>query len=336
MVKLDQKILADRISGALFGLAIGDAMGADTEGMHPESIASKYGYIQDFLRPDQVGTDDTEFTIFYARLLSEYGLHVSSEIVAERWVTDIYHPSQSYKGAGFSEALALQNLIKGMKPPASGQHVHSWSDGLAMCATPFGCVYPGQAEKAAGLAERFGQVSHAGEGIYGGQAVAAAVSLAISGASIDDFCGKTLQVIPADSWTAFSIKKGLTIGETHTDARSAISDLYLELACDYYHWADLAPEAVGLAFGLLKAGGGDYAETILAAVNMGRDSDTIAAIVGAILGGWVGYSKLPQSWCEKIEVAPGRCIRSLAGTSLTETANLLVRISEPLEDSFDG
>ncbi len=336
MVKLDQKIVADRISGALFGLAIGDALGADTEGMHPESIASKYGYIKDFQRPDQVGTDDTEFTIFYAQLLSEYGLDVSSEVIAEHWIKDIYHHSQSYKGAGFSEALALQNLLKGMKPPASGRHVHSWSDGLAMCATPFGCVYPGQAEKAAHLAQRFGQVSHAGEGIYGGQAVAAAVSLAISGESLEEICVKTLQVIPADSWTAFSIKKGMAIGDAHTDARSAISDLYRELAYDYYHWADLAPEAVGLAFGLLQAGSGDYSETILAAVNMGRDSDTIAAIVGAILGGSLGYSQLPQSWCEKIEVAPGRCIRSLAGTSLSETANLLVGISEPLEDSFDG
>ncbi len=323
MVKLDQAYLMDHISGALFGLGIGDALGADTEGMHPESIREKFGYIQNFQRPDQVGTDDTEFTVYYARILSEHGLDISSETIADCWIADIYHPSQSYKGAGFSEALALQNLLKGLKPPASGQHVHSWSDGLAMCATPFGCVYPGQPEKAALLTNTFGQVSHAGEGIFGGQAVAAAVSLAIMGASLEEVCQAGLDAIPSDSWTYHSIKRALEIGNSAPNGKSALTPLYQTLVSDYYHWADLAPEAVGVAFGFLLAGKGDYKETILAAVNFGRDSDTIAAISGAILGAKLGYSGLPENWCQKIQVTPGRCIRSLAGVSLSETARLL-------------
>ncbi len=328
MVKMIQEHLSDRISGALFGLAVGDALGADTEGMAPESIAEKYGYIQDFLRPDQAGTDDTEFTVFYAQLLSQYGLSIASDTIAEHWVKDIYHNSQSYKGAGFSEALALQNLLKGLKPPVSGKHIHSWSDGLAMCASPFGCVYPGQPDKASELAKTFGQVSHAGEGIYGGQAVAAAVSVAIAGATIQEICTAATQVIPSDSWTAFNIQKAIKIGEQSDSARSAIMPLYAALACDYYHWADLAPEAVGLAFGLLVAGHGVYPETILAGVNLGRDSDTIAAIAGGILGAGLGYAKLPQAWCEKTEAIPGRCVRSVAGVSLRKTAELLAEIAE--------
>ncbi|NQV29701.1 MAG: ADP-ribosylglycohydrolase family protein [Candidatus Marinimicrobia bacterium] len=326
-MKLDQLYLMDHISGALFGLGIGDALGADTEGMHPDSITEKYGYIQDFQRPEQVGTDDTEFTIFYARILSKYGLNVSSETISDCWINDIYHPSQSYKGAGFSEALALQNLLKGLKPPASGQHVHSWSDGLAMCASPFGCVYPGQPEQAAELATTFGQVSHAGEGIFGGKAVAAAVSMALIGASMEEICHSALSVIPSDSWTYFSIQKAIAIGKNSIDGKSAISPLYKTLVSDYYHWADLAPEAVGIAFGFLLAGKGDYEETILAAVNFGRDSDTIAAISGAILGALLGYSGLPENWCQKIQVAPGRCIRSLAGVSLSDTARLLTNMA---------
>ncbi len=327
MVKLDQAYLMDHISGALFGLGIGDALGADTEGMLPQSIGEKFGYIQDFMRQDQVGTDDTEFTIFYARILNEYGIDVTSETIAECWLRDVYHPSQSYKGAGFSEALALQNLLKGLKPPASGKHVHSWSDGLAMCASPFGCVYPGQPEKAAELATKFGQVSHAGEGIYGGQAVAAAVSMALIGASMEEICLSALSVIPSDSWTFSSIQKGMAIGKNSIDGRSAIPPLHQTLVSDYYHWADLAPEAVGVAFGFLMAGKGDYKATILAGVNFGRDSDTIAAICGAILGASLGYPSLPENWSQKIEVTPGRCIRSLVGVSLSDTAQLLASIA---------
>jgi len=323
MVILDKKPLQDHIAGALFGLAIGDALGADTEGMHPHAIAEKHGYIKDFLRPDQAGTDDTEFTIFYAQLLSQYGTQIKPEQIADHWLKDIYHSSQTYKGAGFSEALAMQNLLNGMKPPASGKHIHSWSDGLAMCAAGFACAHPGDPEKAARLTENIGQVSHAGEGIYGGQVVAAAVAASMTGAGIGELVERALLVIPDDSWTAHSILTGIKIGAASESARESIMPLYDAIACDYYHWADLAPEAVGLAFGLLLAGGGDYVETILAAVNMGRDSDTIAAIVGAILGAGVGYSDLPGKWCEKVERVPGRCIRSVAGASLAETAQLL-------------
>ncbi|MEA3288125.1 MAG: ADP-ribosylglycohydrolase family protein [Candidatus Marinimicrobia bacterium] len=327
MVALSPDEATDRIAGALFGLAIGDALGADTEGLNPDSIQQKYGWIKGFHSADQFGTDDTEFTLFYAGLLDQYGLDITSETVAKHYLKDIYHPSQTYKGAGFSEALTLQNLLKGLMPPASGQHIHSWSDGLAMCAAPFGCVYPGQPEKATDLAERFGQVSHSGEGIYGGQAVAAAVSMAISGSSIEQMMMAVLDVIPADSWTYNLIKQAVAIGKDAADVRSVIEALYDEIACNYYHWSDLAPEAVGIAFGLLAAGKGDYKNTILGAVNLGRDADTIAAIIGAVLGASRGYQSLPKSWREQIKDPPGLCIRSVAGMSIDQTAKILTKLA---------
>ncbi len=333
MVDLYTSDLANRIRGALYGLAIGDALGADTEGMNPESIHQKFGWIEDFKRDDQFGTDDTEFTLFYAQLLERHGLHISSETVAKYYLNDIYHPSQTYKGAGFSEALTLQNLLNGLQPPASGQHVHSWSDGLAMCATPFGCVYPGKPQKAAALAQVFGQVSHSGEGIYGGQAVAAAVAAAISGSNIDHTIQTALSVIPKESWTFHLITRAIDIGKTAKDLKSAISALYDNIACNYYHWSDLAPEAVGIAFGLLVAGKGDYGDTILAAVNLGRDADTIAAIAGAVLGAGLGYNELPCEWREKIKDPPGLCIRSIAGVSLHKTAEALTKHAESTVES---
>ncbi|NED91453.1 ADP-ribosylglycohydrolase family protein, partial [Streptomyces sp. SID11233] len=44
-----------------------------------------------------------------------------------------------------------------------------------------------------------------------------------------------------------------------------------------YPWTDLAPEAVGLAFGAFAAARGDFRTAVLTAVNMGRDADTTAA-----------------------------------------------------------
>ncbi len=330
------KIKDDRfnsIAGALFGLAIGDALGAISEGMNPESIKEKYGRIQGFLDSAQMSTDDTEFSLFYALLLKQYGLQITSEVIAEHWLKDILDPSDTYKGAGFSESITLHNLKRGLKPPDSGKHVHSWSDGLAMCATPFGCVYPGQPEKASKLAQRFGQVSHAGEGIYGGMAVASAISIAMTGAEIDDIVDGVFSIIPKDCWTNYTIEKAVEIGMNVSDPWEAIPLLYDQIACTYYYWSDLAPEAIGIAFGLLAAGRGDYLNTVLAAVNLGRDADTVAAITGAICGCLTGYSSLPDKWRENIVEAPGRCIRSIKDTRLLQVAKDLVPLAKIGENS---
>ena len=59
----------DRIKGAVYGFAIGDAMGATTEFMTKEQIANKFGKVTDIigggwlnLKPGQI-TDDTQMTL---------------------------------------------------------------------------------------------------------------------------------------------------------------------------------------------------------------------------------------------------------------------------------
>jgi len=327
MVKRESTEINNRVAGALIGLSIGDALGAITEGMNPESIRKKYGAIEGFSDPSQMSTDDTEFTIFYAGLLHEYGSNITSQNVADHWLQDVYDPSDTYKGAGFSESLTIHNLKSGLRPPASGQHVHSWSDGLAMCATPFGCVCPGQPEKAAEIAKIFGQVSHAGEGIYGGMAVAAAIASAMTGATPEQIFESAMTVIPEDSWTYYTIGKSIEIGNATQNGQEAILPLYEEIACTYYHWSDLAPEAVGIAFGLLAAGKANYRNTVLAAVNLGRDADTIAAITGALCGCLAGYDGLPPEWRDNITQAPGRCVRSVKGVNILDVAKDLTTIA---------
>ncbi|MFH1214361.1 MAG: ADP-ribosylglycohydrolase family protein [Candidatus Neomarinimicrobiota bacterium] len=320
--------LRDRIAGALYGLAVGDALGSITEGMNPSDIAAKYGMITGFQSGEQMASDDTEFTIFYIELLRKYGLGITAETIADRWLKDIYHPSEIYKGAGFSEAMTLRNLKRGIRPPFSGQHVHSWSDGLAMCATPFGCIFAGQPEKAARIASVFGSVSHSGEGLYGGQAVAAAVSVAVAGADLNTINNTALAHVPEDSWVHYSIAAAVEIGKSSPNVQAAVASLYEKLVCDYYYWSDLAPEAVGLAFGLLTAAGGDFRKAVLGAVNLGRDADTIAAITGAISGAKIGLKFLPPELLPNVETIPGRCIRAMAGKKISDAVEVLGDLAE--------
>lgn len=321
------KGVSDAARGCLVGLAVGDALGQPTEGWTPEAIQAKWGYLESFTG-DAAVSDDTEYTLFSAGVLLEHGHSVTSSHFAEAWLAHIVPASGPFKGAGFSEMAAIENLRRGLRPPLSGKHYHSWSDGFAMRAAPYGVVCPGHPEAACRLAAEDGVVSHAGEGIYGGLAVAAAVSVAMGGAPLEQIVDSALQAVPSDSWTAREIRRALDIAEPLDGARNAIQPLHDALAVTYYPWADLAPEAVGLAFGLLAAGRGDFRETVLAAVNLGRDADTVAAIAGAVLGAKLGYSGLPPEWRDTVGEATGRCLGSIRGVSLHAVADELADLAD--------
>lgn len=317
--------MVDAAQGCLAGLAVGDALGQPTEGWTRQAITAKWGYIEDFVS-DITVSDDTEYTLFTARAFLRYGLNATSSDIAEAWLEHIVSLPGPFKGAGFSEMAAIDNLRRGLMPPQSGRHYHSWSDGLAMRVAPCGILATGNPSLAARLAEVDGSVSHDGEGIYAGQAVAAAQAVAMREGSIDEIIEAAFSVIPEDSWTSRNIRLALEVVNNRQDLRSTLEPLYDALAVTYYPWTDLGPEAVGLAFGLLKAGRGDFRDTVLAAVNLGRDTDTIAAILGSILGAQQGLQAIPTEWLKVIRPASGVCLACVRGLDLLETADALVAL----------
>lgn len=318
----------ERARGALTGLAIGDALGAPTEGYSPEYINQKWGRITGFINENQHGSDDTEYALFSAGLLLRYSESLTAEIVADAWRKDIINPNNAYKGAGFSEIIAIRNLANGIQPPLSGKHLHSWSDGLAMRAAPFGIVFCGDPDAAAEYVKRDGEVSHSGEGIYGGQAVAAAVAIAMKGAGLDEIVNAALKVIPQKSWTYSIIKKAVEIGGDSPDVWSSLKPLYEEICVKNYFWADLAPEAVGLAFGIIMASKNSFTDAVLGGVNIGRDTDTIAAIAGSVVGAKNGIGCIPSEWKERITLAKGVCIAAVKDVDILVTADKLAELSE--------
>lgn len=320
--------LQERARGSFIGLAVGDALGSPTEGKTPDQISKQWGRVTDFLSDDQGGSDDTEYALFSAQLLLQKNRELTSADVASAWRRDIIKSNNAYKGAGFSEMLAIQNLLIGLQPPQSGQHLHSWSDGLAMRVAPFGIVSAGDPQFAAHLANIDGSVSHSGEGIYSGQAVAAAVAMAMAGASLDNIIQSALDFIPKDSWTASSITRAVKIGNDASDVWNALAPLHQLLACSYYFWTDVAPEAVGLAFGIIAAARGKFEDAVLGAVNIGRDTDTIAAIAGAICGALHGINCIPEHWVRHISISRGICINAVKNMNIINVADDLSSLSQ--------
>ncbi|QHC28998.1 ADP-ribosylglycohydrolase family protein [Streptomyces sp. HF10] len=307
-----------RARGALLGLAVGDALGAPAENLKPSEIRARWGRITGYVADRPQGTDDTEYALFSGLLLARHGSALTpahAEAAWHEWIAE----RATFRGAGFSERGTLENLRRGLAAPISAQHRHAWSDGLAMRAAPFGVFAAGRPGEAARLVAVDGSVSHEGEGIYGGQAVAAGVAAAMAGAAVPVVIAAALAVIPDDSWTARSLRRAVAVA--HRGERAVRSAVVI----GGYPWTDLAPEAVALAFGAYATADGDFREAVLTAVNMGRDADTTAAVAGALSGATQGLPAIPTAWASAIGPARGRCLPSMSGWHVLEVADLLVR-----------
>jgi len=169
-------------------------------------------------------------------------------------------------------------------------------------------------------------VSHSRDGVYCAQAVAAGVAVAMTADSIDPVIDAMVDALPADSWSARLVRRALRIAEDAPDLLAAEETLFDQIPLRHYIWADVAPEAVALCVGLLRATDGGLA-VIESGVNIGRDSDTIAAMGGAVAGALHGMSSLPAAQVDQVRSVAGRCIAATRGTDLIDLADALVERS---------
>lgn len=323
----DHADLLRRAQGALLGVAIGDAMGAPVEGMSSAEIFEKHGRLTGFITNESAGTDDTDFTLFNAYLLNTHGTHITLEQVEHEWRDKLLSGNWSYRPGGFSDVVSTRNLSVGLHTPQSGSFNHQmWSDGVAMAISPAGIIAAGQPQLAAQLAITLGSVSNGRDGLYAAQAVAAALSMAMIGASIDQMIESALSVVPKDSWTSRALQRAVKVGASLSDdLDTALTQLSEELVLPWWPWADLVTEAVPLAFGAFIATRGEFKRAVPAAISLGRDADTIGAIVGSLAGAYSGRDAIPLEWIARAKVSAGKCIGFVAGTDVEQVAAELVR-----------
>ena len=323
---MDDADLLRRARGALIGVAIGDAMGAPVEGRTAADIRAQYGTITGFISDTAVGTDDTDFTLFNAYLLTTYGTGITLMDVEAEWRDKLLAPGRVYRPGGFSDVVSTRNLAAGIRAPASGAFNHQmWSDGVAMAVSPAGIIAAGNPALAARLAETLGGVSNGRDGIYAAQSVAAAIAVGMMGGTPDAMFAAALAAAPVDSWTGRTLRRAAdAVASLPDDLDTALVQLSDALVVPWWWWADLVTEAVPLAFGVFLATGGDARRAIPAGVSLGRDADTIGAIVGSLCGAYGGDDALPPEWVERARVSAGKCIGFVTGSAITDVAARLV------------
>ncbi len=313
-IKNNKELKLDKSLGALIGQAIGDSFG---DASRTDKNHKRYGITMDFDENDSWSTDDTEFSLLTALTLIENKGLLTNEAVKKAWLEYVVPQDEYYRG-GASEIEAAMNLKRGLTPPLTGKYnSHYMSDGAAMRIAPVGIICAGDPARAAELAKIDASISHWRDGIWGAQAVAAAVSIAMVNGSVEEIIDAARQVIPEDSWFRYTFEKALNIVEESDSLESAWTPLHTELWTKY---KAAVPEAISQAFALFKLSKGNFKKGVIYAGNFGRDADTIGAVVGALNGAINGADKIPERWKEKTRFPTGTCLEFTSSLDLIEVA----------------
>lgn len=317
----NRPLLEDKVLGSLAGLAIGDSFG---DASRKPDNQMNYGFTTDFHKGASWSTDDTEFALLTAKILIDCGGNLTTDAVVDAWLAHVATQDELKRG-GASEFEASKNLRRGLRPPLSGKYNSYYtSDGAAMRIAPIGMICPGDPEKAAAMAEIDASISHYMDGIWGAQAVAAAVSVAMVDGTIEEILEAALSVIPSDSWFHYTLNKSIEIGNR---VNKSLIDSWMPLHDEL--WASYratVAEAVSEAFGVLNIANKNFKEGVIVAGNFGRDADTIGAIVGAILGAKYGASGIPEAWIEKTRYPTGTCLLFTNGMDIRKVASQLAAL----------
>jgi ADP-ribosylglycohydrolase len=325
--------LRDRAAGALYGLAIGDALGMPTESLPRGRIVDLYGPLVDGFHPAPewhplaaglpagTVTDDTEQAVLLAELIIAGRGHVDGAELGRQLLA--WEQSMRARGSasllGPSTRRALAALQAGASPEESGRH--GTTNGAAMRIAPAGvAVPPDDPGRLVGLVIEASRVTHnTGVALAGAAAVAAAVSAGVSGASPAGAiqagiaaarvgAGRGHWVAAADVAARIGWAAGLVAGQPPEAALTLVYELVgTSLATQ---------ESVPAAFAVVAASPDDPWLACRLAASAGGDCDTIAAMAGSIAGACHGAAAFPASVRQTVTEVNNLDLDSLAARLL--------------------
>jgi poly(ADP-ribose) glycohydrolase ARH3 len=281
----------ERFTGCLLGLAVGDAVGAPYEGLSADNIYWGFGPPADLLNnhlDDEICyTDDTQMTIGVAETLVRHGKIVEEDLC--RTFAANYHPDRGYgRGARLVlEAMATggpwQEIARTTFPGGS------LGNGAAMRVAPVGLLFCDDLDRLMGEARASALPTHVHPvGIEGAQVLAVAIAMAVRGPPLDRraFYGELLRRATTEEFrwhltTASRLRR--------TDTVSVLGSS-LE-----------AHRSVVTAIACFAHASKSYEDAVSRAISLGDDTDTLAAMAGALSGAHLGVTAVPAHLLKRLE-----------------------------------
>nr|WP_229832798.1 ADP-ribosylglycohydrolase family protein [Streptomyces purpureus] len=226
--------------------------------------------------------------------------------------------------ARISVRAGLGNLATGLRPPATGHdNPHYFDDAACVRAAVLAVVHPGDPQSAAELAEFDARYTQDGDGVHGARAMAAAVSVALGGAGVDDAVEAALDQLPPATEIGRNAQHAVKTARTASSAFELVPLLEHEIVDHVYSYGIAAAETVPVALALATVARGQVAAALPAAACLSRVADSAPALVGALTGALGGADAIPATWREACRTLAGCALPRLAGTDLVELAERL-------------
>ncbi|TXM66861.1 ADP-ribosylglycohydrolase family protein [Methylobacterium sp. WL120] len=275
--------IRDRALGALVGLAIGDATGTTIEFSRRDTyppMTDMVGGGPFNLKAGQ-WTDDTSMALCLAdSLIACDG--IDERDLLERFCRWFEDGENSCTGTCFDIGNATVSSLRAYRETgdihAASADPRNGGNGSIMRLAPVAIRYWNDPEKLRDAARRQSATTHpAAEPCDGSEALAVILARAIQGKPLSEVLNahqgpytEKVQRIADGSWR----------GKHRDDIRSSG---YVVDTLEASIWA-------------VAASAGSFEETVLRAVNLGDDSDSVGAVTGSIAGAIYGWSGIPERW----------------------------------------
>lgn len=337
--------LSTSIRDVLAAACVGDALGAATEGMHRDEITRVFGGpvtrltppppLAPFakgLAPGRL-TDDATQMLCMAEMATRADGNPGIKDAVDGLLLWTEDTEMFTRFAGPTTRVALEKLKAGADPysvadPGVYSCVFGTSNGAAMRAPIAGCLRPGDIAGAAHLATIFSAPTHDTLIAYAGAAAVAGaiahglgdgapsgmIAAALEAARVGEAEARRNGRVTGGPDIARRIEFSARIGAAYVGRPQAAMT---ELEAIIGNGVAMA-EAVPVALALVIAAAHSPWNAILAAVNGGNDSDTIAMIAGSIAAAY-GTSDLNAEVTAEVE--------RVNALDLTNLADRLARVA---------
>ncbi len=346
---MPQLFRVDRVRGCMLGMAVGDALGAPLEGLSSQQIKSHYGWVRDYVdgvrawkrkpfrwRLPGLYSDDTQQALALCDVLLEQG-RVDQERLGDLYL-GLLSPRGNFlgahRGSGKSFRQVLAALEKGIPAGACGQP--GAGIGAAMRIAPAALFFRDDADAMFEAVLASSLMTHRDvRSVTGALTVAHAVRRLAAGEPKSP--SLLLRVASDLARQEELIERHYAAQVTHRRefGRSMVTavvraEAVLEMPRDRAlaalveeanrHGAEPAcrratqgfpPACIPTCLYILLTTN-SFEEAITEMVNLGGDSDTTGAMLGAMAGAHYGANAIPTQWIEGLRNVSGIDKRAIA------------------------
>jgi poly(ADP-ribose) glycohydrolase ARH3 len=287
--------LRNKFLGSIVGAALGDAVGAYWEG-HRMATGEEIEQVikmRDTLRY----TDDTHMTIGVAESLIEcHGFN--GKHMTERFIDN--YSKEPWRGYGPGPPRIFRLIKSGVAWEEAAGNIYpggSVGNGAAMRVSPVGLFFWNNIARLKEVAYLTSRITHSHVlGMEGAALQAMAIKLAVAGKPAvslnrQSFLSSLMNFTSQDVYRA-KIAKFSSLLERADDRAMVVKELG--------HGIEAFNSVPTSIFAFLSHSH-DFASTIIYAISLGGDTDTIASMAGAISGAYLGIDAIPQEWIARLE-----------------------------------